>query len=509
MARKRAVGEGTIYRRKDGRWEVALTCLTTASTRKRIRVYTATRAEAAERLIELQRQVQQGTPVPDKSWKLGAYLDYWLEDFVRHKRRLTTYELYESVIRLYLKPGLGGYSLQQLRVPILQRYFDLQLTAGHSLRKVQVMRTVLSAALTRAMKEELVTRNAARLVELETWERGEIRPWTVDEAARFLEVARSDRLYPAFLLLVTYGLRRGEVLGLRWKDVDLAAGTIQVCQQLQRIAGELRRGEVKTKAGRRVLPILAFVESALILHRAQQEQLRVEAGRTWQGDRDAELVFTTALGGPIDPRNFVRSYDRVCETYGIRRIKVHHIRHTVSTFMKSLRVPGRDKQSILGHSRVSTTENVYEHDSLEDRRNALEGVAAMVRGGRSDDGSTGLGDCHQNAVRCRQSQPSSQSWTVDNRFTYSGGALGIRTPDLLRAISIGAAISERIQEVDTALRVHTRRWHIGIVAVNSSRQAQLVSHASRVRNVPASAFAIHGVRCTPSHRPMHAQRRAH
>src|SRR5260221_3852959 len=118
MAKKGAVGEGTIYRRKDGRYEVALRSLTTAGTHKRIRQYASTRAEADEKLTELKRQVQQGIPAPDRTWKLGAYLDYWMEEVVRPARTSGTYEKDELVVRRYLKPWLGTRTLAQLSVAL-------------------------------------------------------------------------------------------------------------------------------------------------------------------------------------------------------------------------------------------------------------------------------------------------------------------------------------------------------------------------------------------------------
>jgi len=119
------------------------------------------------------------------------------------------------------------------------------------------MRTVLSAALTRAVREELITRNVARLVELPEWQASTIRPWTAEEARQFLDASRPDPLHAAFVILVTYGLRRGEVLGLRWTDIDLDAGTIHVRQQLQRIRGQLYLGPVKSRAGQRELLLTA------------------------------------------------------------------------------------------------------------------------------------------------------------------------------------------------------------------------------------------------------------
>src|SRR5579883_654759 len=183
---RRVTGEGTIYRRKDGRYEVAIYSPTTSGKRKRIRVYAGTRAEADQKLTELKRRVVQGIPTPDKTWKLGEYLDYWLDEVVRVNRRPTTYARYEVAVRLHLKPALGGVPLTELSVPVLQRFLNERHATGCSVRNVQIMREVLSSALTRAVREEQLSRNVARLVELPTWERPEIVPWTGDEARYFL-----------------------------------------------------------------------------------------------------------------------------------------------------------------------------------------------------------------------------------------------------------------------------------------------------------------------------------
>ncbi len=147
-------------------------------------------------------------------WKLGEYLDYWLENIARPAARPTTYAKYETITRLYLRPGLGRYRLDRLSVAVVQSWLNSRLAAGDSIAKVHVMRTVLGAALTRAMREELVSRNVARLVTLPPNRPARQQPWSPNEALAFLQAARGDRLYPAFVLLLAYGLRRGEVLGL-------------------------------------------------------------------------------------------------------------------------------------------------------------------------------------------------------------------------------------------------------------------------------------------------------
>ena len=164
--RHRVNGDGSVYKRKDGYWVGAFYARTTSGARKRIVVYGRTLDEARDKLGKAQQQARAGVPVPDEAWKLGLYLEYWLENFVKRNRRPATYNLYEMIVRLYLIPGLGTKRLTSLTVPMVQDFLNQRLAKGDSVRKVQVMRTVLSAALTRAMREELVVRNVARLVEL-------------------------------------------------------------------------------------------------------------------------------------------------------------------------------------------------------------------------------------------------------------------------------------------------------------------------------------------------------
>ena len=379
--RRRVNGEGSITRRADGRWMGRFYAWTTAGTRKRITVYGHTRQQVTERMREAQERNRQGIPLPDRAWKLTDWLDYWLEHVVFPNRRPKTYELYEMIVRADLKPALGSYPLTRLSATRVQAFLNGQLAAGQSIRRVQIMRTVLSSALTRAMREELVARNVARLAELPMWERKPITPWTAAEARAFLDAAKDDPLYPAFVLLLTYGLRRGEVLGLRWRDIDEDDGEIRVRQQIQRVNGELRLGPVKTSAGRRDLPLLTVASDALGIRRGAQATDQDKLGPAWQ---DNGLVFTTRTGRPVEPRNLVRSFRRICDDNKLRVIAVHHLRHTTATLLKNLGVPARDAQIILGHSRLAVTLEIYTHEDRRAHREALGKISdALRRDGQS------------------------------------------------------------------------------------------------------------------------------
>lgn len=238
---------GTITKRKDGRFQCAVYVLQPDGTRARKFAYGKTWAECDAKRRELLDKVDQGVPVPTKSAKLSEWLPYWLEHFIKPNRKRTTYSKYAMHVRLYLVPLLGSKSLEALG-PRHVRTFVADVSRRASPATAKEAHRVLRTALTAACREELVTRNAASLVEAPKVHRRELTPWSLDETLRFLEEARRDPLYAVFVLAVSMGLRRGEILGLRWSDVDLEHRVLRVSKQVQRVGGELY--EDTTKSGR-------------------------------------------------------------------------------------------------------------------------------------------------------------------------------------------------------------------------------------------------------------------
>jgi integrase len=173
-------------------------------------------------------------------------------------------------------------------------------------------------------------------------------------------------------------MRRGEVLGLRWADVD--GDTVHIRQQIQRIQGKLHIGPVKTRAGNRDLPLLGLARNALAARREAQNADRARLGTAWA---DTGLVFTTRTGQPVEPSNLVRSFRRICEVNGVRRIRVHALRHTTASLLKQLGVPARDAQVILGHAHVTTTQQIYTHVDEVARRDALTRLNRLLGGSES------------------------------------------------------------------------------------------------------------------------------
>ncbi|MFF9406363.1 tyrosine-type recombinase/integrase [Streptomyces anandii] len=367
-------GAGTITKRKDGRYQCAVYVLQPDGTRARKFAYGKSWAECDTKRRELLAKVDQGVPVPTRSAKLAEWLPYWLEHFIKPNRKRTTYSKYAMHVRLYLVPLLGSKSLEALG-PRHVRTLVAEVSRRSSPATAKEAHRVLRTALTAACREELVTRNAASLVEAPKVPRRELTPWTLDETLTFLEHARRDPLYAAFVLAVAMGLRRGEILGLRWSDVDLDHRVLRVSKQVQRVGGELY--EDTTKSGRaRPVPLPLICLGALRWHRMRQ----TEAARLKGIELSpSSYVFATRTGHPIDPQNVNRSFFRITDAAGLRRIRLHDARHGCATLLTAAGVAPRVVMEILGHSQISITMDVYTHVTSDTQREAISHMDRLLR----------------------------------------------------------------------------------------------------------------------------------
>lgn len=354
---RRGNGDGSIVQRSDGRWSASAWVRLYDGKRKRLFVYGRSRKQAADRLRAVVRQAERPIVAAPMRSSVADYIDYWLP-IVEQTRRPLTYVQYESICRLYLKPGLGHRHLANLSVADVQHYFNEQREAGASKRTVEKQRMVLSALLTQAQREDIIERNVARLAVLPKSVPKEVRPWNAEQARAFLQSAKDSRYYVQFLLLVLYGLRRGEVLGIRWEDVDFKSDVLRIRNQIQSLHGALSLQPLKTRASARDLPLLPAARSAL-------ESM---AGRS---DEATALVFRSQTGTPVDPSRLLKNFYKISERAGLPKITLHHLRHTAATLLKDLGVPARDAQLILGHSNITTTQQIYQHADLESRRSGL------------------------------------------------------------------------------------------------------------------------------------------
>ena len=401
--RARANGEGSIFLYRNG---YAAYCW--VRTPNGLRIYGKTREQVHAKRIELQGKARHGV-VATSSPTVAEYLTYWLDEIIRPNRAPLTYQTYETFVRVHIVPGLGTKRLDRLRVRDVQTWINQLATTcqccmqgkdAHrppvkqrccaigkccmsllSTRSISDVRATLRAARSQAVKEELIGKNVAMDVSLPKRRKGSRtrKAWTADEARAFLESARSegDRFYAAYVLVLVLGLRKGEVLGMCWDDVDLDAGNLDIGLNLQRVGGRLLHRETKTEGSDSSLPLPNICITALRLRHDDQHRDRAAAGPAWHGDK---LVFTTRYGTPIEPRNFNRSWDARCAKAGVRKITVHDGRRSCGTLLADLDVHPRVAMQILRHAQFSLTMEIYTLASSAATRDALKRLGESLNG---------------------------------------------------------------------------------------------------------------------------------
>ncbi|KQX57971.1 MULTISPECIES: site-specific integrase [unclassified Streptomyces] len=367
-------GAGTITQRKDGRFQAAVYVLQPDGTRARKFAYGKTWAECDTKRRALLEAVDNGIPVPTRSAKLSEWLPYWLDNVVQPRRKLSTYDKYEAHVRLYLVPLIGSKRLESLSVADVRRFL-VQLEKKTTSATAKETHRVLRTALTAACREELITRNVATLVEPPRPKPRELSPWSLDETLDFLAASRRDPLYAAFVLAIAMGLRRGELVGLRWADIDLDKRVLYVRQQTQRRRGVLYDDDPKGRR-RRAVPLPAMCIAPLRWHRMRQNDQRAKAGEEWKG---SDCVFTTRTGSPVEPRNVYRSFTRVAASAGLRVIRLHDARHGCATLLTAAGVAPRVVMEILGHSQISITMDVYTHVVQDTQREAISHMDRLLK----------------------------------------------------------------------------------------------------------------------------------
>ena len=397
---KRGNSEGSLYQSSDG-WRGYVWCTRPDGTRYRKYVRGKTYDEARQNWVNLRDQASRG-PVSSGIPKLGEFLAYWLSEIVEPNLAPKTYEKYEMFSRLHIIPHLGGKILDKIQVKDVRQWLnklavtcqccaqgkDAARPEGKrrccavgkccqqtlSARSRKDARDTLRAALTCAVEDETIGRNPVTAVKMtkrrEPKQRRKQKAWTVDDARWFLESTWHAReaLYAAFVLVLVLGLRRGEVLGLAWDQVDLDAAELYVGEQLQRVRHQLVRREVKTETSEAPLPLPDLCVAALKIRKKQQDTDRDRAGDGWI---DTGLVFTTRHGTPIEPRNFNRSFDRCIVAARVPRIAVHGIRKTCASLLAALDVHPRVAMRILRHSKIAVTMEIYTEAPSDATRDAL------------------------------------------------------------------------------------------------------------------------------------------
>jgi integrase len=372
---RRAAGEGSIYpvRDKDGRtiaYAAAISLGYTDGKRNRKKVQRKTRKDVAEEIARLKAQKAQGVDLKARQPTVREFCTPWLEDTFALKARPKSVETYRQMFLYHIFPAVGDQKFNKVAHRRIQTLVTEMHAAGFADKTISLVRAAGRQAWAAAIREGLVERNPFQGLTLPTGNVRKAIALTVAQARALLHAARGDRLEVALRLMLSLGLRRGEVCGLRWdKDVDLKKGTLTVHGTLQYIQGKgLTWGEPKTDAGERSFKLPPALLAALVWHKQQQEKERHLMGKLWHNSNYVFVSSTT--GGPLNSNNIYNAFKRAAAIAELPdEATPHTLRHSCASFLHAEGASLKKISVYLGHANTTITNQVYIHlfqDELDD-----------------------------------------------------------------------------------------------------------------------------------------------
>lgn len=376
MGKKRGNNEGSITKRKDGRWQGSVTIgRNEDGSQRREYVYGKTRTEVAEKINNLINSVNNGTFIDKKkNPTVAEWMTFWLNSYKKNSVKRKTYDQYEGVIRVHLIPEFGEFRLVELKESQLQAFYNRLFVNGLSARTIHIINMVLSAALKKAVKSRLILFNVCDAVELPKQVQKERRVLTPEEQECLLKELKKDEQGFMYVFALFTGLRRGEVLALKWSDVDLDNGIISVTKTLSRVKTYVDSGdktklivsEPKTETSKRLVPI---VKSLIPMLKKQRKLTRK--------NNDFDLVFPSEAGGYIDPGNYNRKFYKMVKRAGLPKANPHSLRHSFATRALEAGVDLKTTQELLGHSSIDITANLYTHALMDHKKNEVKKLESV------------------------------------------------------------------------------------------------------------------------------------
>ncbi len=360
--------KGHLRERGKGNWWAVVDLGDDPETGKRrqkwLKLASTSKKKAQDELNNLLADIGKGAYVAPSTLTVGEFLERWITS-VKPNLAAKTHERYEQVVRLHLIPNLGDIPLGKLGPLQVQQYYAHALASGRMDRRAGNLSPqtvvhhsrILHEAMQTAVKWQLIPRNPCDGAEPPRVVRAEMHILTPEQVGRLLETARESSVYVAIVLAIATGARRGEILALRWTDVDLDAATIAINRALEKTKAGIAYKEPKTARSRRVVSLPAFAVEALRRHRVEQAEQRLRMGPVYE---DEGLVCAAATGGPL-VNNLSRDYQLVLAKAGLPRVNFHSLRHAHASMLLSQGVHAKTISDRLGHSGIAITMDLYSH----------------------------------------------------------------------------------------------------------------------------------------------------
>jgi len=365
-----------FQRASDGKWVGRVDVGYVDGKRKRVTVYGKTEREVLAKLREVVKAKDRGQDFTARRRTVGEWLTEWLDDIkATDGTRPQTLRWYRWLITDHIAPTIGQIALDRLGPADVRRVVTVLIQGGTGNVTVRQAHGLLRNALGDAERLELVPCNVARSIRPPAPNRQRRRALTPKEARGLLLMAADERLYAFLLLAIATGLRRGELLALRWSDVDFRRGTLRVERTLLRLDGRLIFGAPKSEASTRTVPVPPLALAELRQHRARQLAEQAAAGKRWA---DLDLVFPSSVGTPIEPTNVNRWFRELRERAGLPWVRIHDLRHACATFMLAAGADLRTIMETLGHSQISVTADLYAHVLPPRQRAATDAAEAEL-----------------------------------------------------------------------------------------------------------------------------------
>jgi len=301
----------------------------------------------------------------------------WLDTVAQNNVRPTTLAGYRATVENHIIPRIGDVLVQKITAAKIQAMYGAMIADGKGARTVQLVHLRLQQALAVAVQWDILSRNPCDRVKQPRNQRKELRTWNREDVRRFLDVANGDTYAPLWEIALATGMRRGELLGIRWQDIDLARGTLTVQQAVTLLHDKAIIQQPKSAASRRTIRLPAHCIAALQAHK---DRRAFGATQRAISDDAPDLVFTNTHGGIVHPRNLIRNFDLIVTRAELPRIRFHDLRHTYATLSLSGGADIKTVSSRLGHSSIQITGDVYAHVTPEMDERATSVIEAVMFG---------------------------------------------------------------------------------------------------------------------------------